>query len=230
MICAKYKFADISVEINSLHAFVHDMCRAYKTEDEAEFSINVTKQMIDNERGDSTFDDAYLETLAVYRAFCDFAIDKNVFLFHGSSIAVNGEAFIFAAKSGTGKSTHARLWKDYLGDKAVMINDDKPLIKVSDDEVIVYGSPWQGKHDIGNNVSFPLKAVCFLKRGENAISPVPFSKAYMKLCKHVYYKNDEAYLLTLFSLFDKMKKVSFYEMSCRPDIDAAMMAFEKMKG
>lgn len=230
MYCGKYRFAGISVEITSIHPRVHDMCKAYKSEEEAEFAINVTQQMIDDERGDSLFDDDYLETLAVYRAFCDRAIEKNVVLFHGSAVAVDGKAFIFAAKSGTGKSTHARFWREYLGDRVVMINDDKPLLKIDDNGVKVYGSPWQGKHDIGNNVSFPLKAVCFLDRGENSISPVPFSKAYPKLCKHVYYKNDDAYLSALFSLFDKMNQVLFYDMKCRPDVDAAKMAFEKMKG
>ncbi|MBQ7653760.1 MAG: hypothetical protein IJS17_01660 [Clostridia bacterium] len=231
MFCGKYKFAEIVVEICSIYDQVQKMCRDYISDEEAQMKITVTSQMIDFERGDSDYDDAYLETLAVYRAFCEKAIEQNVLLFHGSAVAVDNEAYVFAAKSGTGKSTHVSFWQELLGDRAVVINDDKPLIRIKDDKAFVYGSPWQGKHDKGNNVSFPLKAVCFLERGgTNEIFPVSFSAAYPKLCKHSYYKDDKAYLLTLFSLFDKMKQVSFYEMKCKPDLDSARMAYETMKG
>lgn len=56
----------------------------------------------------------------------------NTFLFHGSCVAVDGEGYLFAAKSGVGKSTHARLWRELLGDRAVMFSDDEPLIRVTD--------------------------------------------------------------------------------------------------
>lgn len=230
MICGKYEFAGIAVEICSIYEQVHRLCRDYLSQKKPDFTVIVTQEMIDFERGEDDFDDAYLETLAVYRAFCEYAISRNVVLLHGSAVAVDREAYIFLAKSGTGKSTHTKFWREYLGARAVMINDDKPLLRFENGDVYVYGSPWQGKHNIGSNVSFPLKAVCFLERGENAISPLPFSKAYPRLCRHVYYRNDDAYLMTLFSLLDKMDKVSFYEMKCTPDIDAANMAFEKMRG
>jgi serine kinase of HPr protein (carbohydrate metabolism regulator) len=56
----------------------------------------------------------------------------DTFLFHGSAIAVDGVGYLFTAKSGTGKSTHARLWRELLGARAVMVNDDKPLLRVTE--------------------------------------------------------------------------------------------------
>ena len=76
------------------------------------------------------FSDGYLETLAVYRKLVLALLEDDFLLMHGSAIAVDGEAYIFIAKSGTGKSTHTRLWREMLGDRTVMVNDDKPLIHV----------------------------------------------------------------------------------------------------
>ncbi len=60
-----------------------------------------------------------------YRKLAESLLEYGVLLFHGSSVAVDGFGYIFAAQSGTGKSTHARLWRELLGERAVMVNDDK---------------------------------------------------------------------------------------------------------
>lgn len=76
-----------------------------------------------------------LEETAVYRKIADKMVDYDTFVFHGSVIAVEGQAYLFTAKSGTGKSTHTRLWREMLGDKAVMVNDDKPMLRVTESGV-----------------------------------------------------------------------------------------------
>ena len=85
-------------------------------------------------------------------------------LFHGSAVAVDGIGYLFTAKSGTGKSTHTRLWRELFGERAVMLNDDKPLIKVSENGIIVYGTPWDGKHRLSTNTFVPLKGICFMSK------------------------------------------------------------------
>ncbi len=86
---------------------------------------------------------------------------------HGSSFALDGEGIIFSADSGTGKSTHTSLWRDRFGDRFETVNDDKPAVKIEDDKVFIYGTPWSGKTDLNNNIKRPLKAVVFIKRGED---------------------------------------------------------------
>ncbi len=81
-------------------------------------------------------------------------------LFHGSALAIDGDGYLFTAKSGTGKSTHTRLWRERFGDRVVMINDDKPLLHIDAGSVIAYGTPWNGKHRLGTNASVPLRADC----------------------------------------------------------------------
>lgn len=86
---------------------------------------------------------------------------------HGSALALDGNGVIFSAPSGTGKSTHAALWRALYGDRVVMLNDDKPAIRFNDlHQPIVYGTPWSGKTDLNSNASAPLRGIVFLQRGE----------------------------------------------------------------
>lgn len=103
------------------------------------------------------FSDAYLETLAVYRKIADILLSCDTLLFHGSVVAVDREGYLFTAKSGTGKSTHTRLWREYFGERAIMVNDDKPLLHITDSGVTAYGTPWDGKHRLSKNIEVPLK-------------------------------------------------------------------------
>ena len=80
---------------------------------------------------------------------------------------MDGEAYIFTAVSGTGKSTHAMLWREVFGERVRMINDDKPLIRITPEgKAVVYGTPWDGKHHLSKNSAFPLKAICWLTRAK----------------------------------------------------------------
>lgn len=89
---------------------------------------------------------------------------------HSSSIAYNGQGIAFSAPSGTGKSTHTRLWKEVFGDAVEIINDDKPAIYFDGEQAMLCGTPWSGKTALNRNRVVPLRAIVFLERGEkNAI-------------------------------------------------------------
>ena len=162
-----YKIAEKNIEIDSLFPEIHALCSDYVTNQIADFSVKISEQDIEFEREKSVreriaegleiinYPDSYLETLAVYRKIADKMLSYETMLFHGSAIAVDGQAYLFTAKSGTGKSTHTRLWREVFGDRAVMVNDDKPLLKVTDSGVTVFGTPWNGKHRLGKNNSAP---------------------------------------------------------------------------
>lgn len=87
------------------------------------------------------------------------------FCFTCSAVALDGQAYLFTAPSGTGKSTHTRLWREVFGERAVMVNDDKPLIQVREDAIYVCGTPWNGKHNLDSNQKVPIKGICLLERG-----------------------------------------------------------------
>ena len=97
---------------------------------------------------------------------------------HGSAISYEGKGIVFSAPSGTGKSTHAGLWKRYYGDRVEHINDDKPAIRFDERAPVLYGTPWSGKTDTNSNISAPLKAIVFLKQApENRIQRLSVSDA-----------------------------------------------------
>ena len=150
---------------------------------------------------------------------------------HASAIAVDGEAFLFTAPSGTGKSTHVRLWRELLGERAVMINDDKPLLRVADGKATVFGSPWNGKHRLGANTSAPVRAICFLERStENRIREVPPAEIYPGLLAQTYRpENAEALLRTLKLLKRLQQCVRFYRLGCNMNPDAAVLSYQRMK-
>ena len=232
MLTNKYEFAGKIVEVNSLNEAVHDFCAAYISEAPADFSVTTTQDDIEYERSRSEhpgFSDGYLEELAVYRKISEVMPTYDTILFHGSVIAVDGVAYLFTAASGTGKSTHVALWRKLFGDRAVMVNDDKPLLHIGD-VVTAYGTPYDGKHKLSNRIAVPLKAICILERAsENSIVPVSKSDAYAMLIQQAYRPNDVFALQKTLTLVDKMAdKVGLFRLGCNMDIEAAKVAYDGM--
>ena len=227
-----YQFAERKVEIRSLFPYVHQLCFAYRTTGEPDFVVATSPSDISYERSlhvdGERYGDAYLETLSVYRKIAEKMPFYDTFLFHGSCIAVDGAAYLFTAKSGTGKSTHTRLWRELLGDRAIMVNDDKPLLRVSSDGVIAYGTPWDGKHHLSANLLVPLRAICILERAEeNWIEPA--TDALPMLLQQAYRPRDPQALRKTLALVDRLD-VPLYHLGCNMDLSAARLAYETMRG
>lgn len=236
--------ADKVIEVTSIYERVHDYCKDYETDEQADFSVMTAAEDIiyEKKKTDSeyayeglpapNFSDALLEETAVYRKIAEKMPYYDTIVFHGSVIAVEGQGFLFTAKSGTGKSTHTALWREYLGDRAIMVNDDKPLISVRDNGIIVYGTPYNGKHHLGCNMSVPLKAICIITRGEkNSIVRIDKSEAYAMLLQQVYRPQDPLQMAKTLKLVDKLAaSVELYKLACNMDIEAAKVAYNGMKG
>ena len=239
----RYKIADKVVEVKSIYVEVHEYCADYLTDEPADYSITTTQADIDFERERSAredevedipirhFSDSYLEELAVYRKIAEIMLDFDTVLFHGSVVAVDGVGYLFTAKSGTGKSTHTRLWREYFGDRAVMVNDDKPLLHIADSGVVAYGTPYNGKHRLGTNTSVPLKAICILTRSaDNHIEPITREQAYTMLLQQVYRPADMLKMAKTLELVDRLAdSVKLYRLGCNMDISAAKIAYEGMQ-
>ena len=234
MITGKYKFADKTVEVNSIFGMVHDYCKDYCSDDPADFAVTTNEEDIEFEKSRSegkNFPDAYYEELAVYRKICEKMPSYDIILFHGSVISVDGVAYAFTAPSGTGKSTHATLWRELFAERAVMVNDDKPLLHVGE-RVTAYGTPYDGKHHLSNKIAVPLKAVCLLERAEkNSIERIDAKEAYSVLVQQTYRPKDPVALGKTMELIDRLtQKVELYRLRCNMDIEAASVAYEGMNG
>lgn len=238
-----YKIAGHCVKINSIYNEVHEICEKYRTNELEEFSVSIQPEDItfegekseaeDKKHGISVrhFSKKYLETLAVYRKISELLIDKDILLFHGSAIAVDGQGYLFTAKSGTGKSTHTKLWRELFGEGAVMVNDDKPLLHITDNAVTVYGTPWDGKHHLSSNISVPLKGICILERDiTNHIKRIRKTQAYPMLLQQSYRSINPDKMKKTLELIDLMtEKTGLYQLHCNMEIDAAKVAYEGMK-
>ena len=236
------KIAGHTAQITSLFESTPQYFRAYLSDDAPEFSVTVTREDIAFEQADlleeahrdgfkpRVFTDPFLERQAIQRAFAEFLLAFDTLLVHGSAVAADGEGFLFTAHSGTGKSTHTRLWRQILGERAVIVNDDKPFLQLTGQEVILHGSPWSGKHGLDCNLSVPLKGICILQRGqENKIERITAPEALPMLLKQSYSPLDAKKEAAFSGLAEKLSQcVPLWKMACTKAPEAARMAWEAM--
>lgn len=231
-----YKFANHCVRIESIYEDVHLMCCQYRANEQPEYEIQIKQEdlLFEKKRAnqdDETFTDGYYETLAVYRKLCDWLIDQDVLLFHGSAVGVDENAYLFTATSGTGKSTHTKMWREVLGNRAVMINDDKPLLYIGTDKVVVYGTPWDGKHHLSSNCGMKLKGLCVLKRGQqNQIWHENKREIYPMLIQQSFHSNHPEKMKKILELVERLTNiVNCYGLECNPTREAAWVSYSMMK-
>ena len=238
------EIAGCPIGVAAIYESTREFCGAYLSEKTPKFSVALTREDIELEREISAREDQlegrrvqnysneYLETIALQRKIARRLISDDVLLFHGSTIAVDGACYLFTAKSGTGKSTHVRLWRELLGRQAVMVNDDKPFLHVGKDAVTAFGTPWNGKHHLGNNIAVPLKAICILERGEeNSIQPIEAKDALPILFQQSHRPADSKLMGKYLELLDGLANgVTFYRLQCNIDPQAAVLAYQTMSG
>lgn len=238
----RIQIAELTIEVQPLYETTKYYCQNYLTDCPAAFSVSVSEadliyeqHMLDVEAREEgiklrKFTPPFLERAAIQRKIAERLLENDTFLLHGSTVAVDGNAYLFTAACGTGKSTHTRAWREVFGNRAVMINDDKPFLKISENGVIAYGSPWSGKHGLDANVSAPLKGICILKRGgENVIRPVDPAEAAAMLHHQSFDLEMEPYKEKTAALVERLiETVPLWEMYCTKDPLAAKVAYQAM--
>jgi hypothetical protein len=231
------------IHITANFESTRNYCAAYLCEGTPDFCVVINQEDIEFERRKSAaedelegnpvthFSDRYLETLAVYRKIAEKMADYDTLLFHGSVVAVDDEAFLFTATSGTGKSTHTAFWREIFGDRACMVNDDKPMLVLKDGRVWVCGTPWDGKHRLSSNVIVPLTGICILERGtENTIRCISVQEALPMIFQQSHRPLDPMDLTALLSLVDKLtRQVNIYKLACNMHPDAVTVAYNGMQ-
>lgn len=236
--------ADVPIRITCRYRENMDFLRDYLTDRKPSFSIEPTMDDLTRIRHgldrmteldgsqEQRYDESFLENNAIHALIAENLIDYNVLLFHGSALCMDEQAYIFTAPSGTGKSTHARLWREAFGDRVWMINDDKPLIRVGNGKATVYGSPWDGKHHLSHNASAPLKAILWLSQNkENRLKPMTKVDAYQMLLRQGYTsrKPDTAQRILALER-ELLLAAKFYKMECNMEIEAALTAWKGVNG
>lgn len=238
----RMKIAGMVGQVCSLFHSTPHYFRSYLTDEPADFAVTVRPEdlrfeqaELDREAAEEgfrfrVFTDPFLERAAVQRAFAEHLFDRDTLMIHGSAIALDGRGYLFMARSGTGKSTHTRLWREAFGERAVMINDDKPFVAVTGEGVTIFGSPWSGKHGLDSNIATPLAGICILERGmEDRIWSISPQEALPMLKKQAYCpmaaeKQEKFHTLVEFL----GTKVPLWKMECTKNPTAAHTAASAM--
>ena len=230
------KIADINFLIHPYGKELIVFCNDYIVDEKHEYEIKINKSDIQYEdelyelvNGYRMNDMNINEQFALLRAVCEIlAKDKNIFLFHSSSLIYDAKAYLFTATSGTGKSTHARLWIDHI-QNTMMLNDDKPFIAL-DDKLTVYSSPWLGKEKVGIKTSAPLGAIVCLKQGDtNKIIEMSRQEKWNFIYNQSFRsKNPESIVNTMKFVDYIIDNVKIIGLECKPDKEAAILAYKEL--
>lgn len=177
-------------------------------------------------------EDSMLMFNVLNSAVCYFVQMKNGFVFHSSSICSGGEGIAFSAKSGTGKSTHTKLWLENIPDTFIL-NDDTPIIFLGkDNKFYISGTPWAGTTGINKNSTVPLKAIVFLERGEeNEISLMSPQEAMQPFFDGIRTPiTDRMFSNCLDNLNKLFLSVPIYKLKCNMNPEAAIVAHDGIFG
>lgn len=166
---AKYKIADIVVEMKQAFEETAYWYKPYlyDGEEEPEFSLEADpKRMEYLVKNGVDITPAIAENMVLCNDFNRKLMKYFGSFLHSSALLFDGKAYLFSANSGVGKSTHTKKWLARFGDRAQIINDDKPSFRFIDGKCIVYGTPFAGGTDIQQNISAELGALVFIERAE----------------------------------------------------------------
>lgn len=232
-----YNIADFTVEFKNHSLKAQENFLKYISNDIPQVSFDITQKDIQFEidylKGNCTLLNA--ELTAMLRKFYRWILDYNSFLLHSALISVDNTGVAFAAPSGTGKTTHMRLWQKLLGDKLTVINGDKPIVRFFDGVKypVGYGTPWCGKERYGINSKVQIKHFCFIERSETnsceEISPKDILNLFFK---QILIPLNEPILVskTLKLANEFLNNVTVWKIKCNMDISAAEVAYNTIFG
>ena len=228
----KIKTADLIVELNINHELLLSRIEPYKYEgdEEADIVFEVTEQYyIDRQKEAPALTLGETEYLWSGAHFYEKLAKFDGVMLHASCVEYEGKAYLFSARSGTGKSTHTHLWLKYLPG-ARIINDDKPAIRLVDGVFYAYGTPWSGKTDESVNEGVPIAGITFLSRGENKIKRIPGIKALKPFMDQTVRPYDKELMKNMLDTLNKiLSDIPIYEMSCDMSEEAVMTALNGMR-
>lgn len=230
-----YKIADLKVHMDCESEMLLSRGRPYEVDDDSPVDINLVltekkiqyyldkyPQMNKNEWEYMLFGSGFYNELTAH----------NGMLLHASAVVVDDRAYLFSAPCGTGKSTHTSLWLKLFGEKAYILNDDKPAIRIVDGVPYAYGTPFSGKHDISRNVRVKLGGICFISQAPiNSISPMDSQDVIVAVMEQTVRNLSMENMDKMLSVLDEvLAKVPVYSLECNMELSAAKLSYETMSG
>lgn len=227
------KIADIPIGIENKYPYIRHLCKNYiETEKTPAFTVCVTEEeILEEQNGNLSFHKGYCEGLCIYRKIC-YALGKyDAFLMHSAVVSVDNIGYAFAAPSGVGKTTHIRLWLELFGQRAQVVNGDKPIFRFVDGVLYACGTPWQGKENLGANLMRPVQSICFLEQSsKDQIRSLNVSEVSRYIFSQLLIPKEKQEFERFWILLERMMvTVKFYLLQCTPTLGAARLAFDTMR-
>lgn len=232
-----YDIAGLKVKMNNCGGRTQKQSIAYLSENQSEnqkvdIEIFVDESRIKEamtEHPEMNSDD--WEYMITGSDFYKAVIRYKGILLHSSCVVVDGVAYAFSADSGTGKSTHTQMWLKKFGERAYILNDDKPCIRIIDGKVYACGTPWSGKYDYSVPEIVPLGAICFLERSEtNHIEPCDIKKAVYNVFSQTVRRFGPNAMERLFDILEEIfRKIPIYQLGCNISEEAVEISYNAMK-
>ena len=161
------------------------------------------------------------------------AISRQTLSLHTSAIVYRDHAVLFLGESGTGKSTHTRLWRENI-EGAFLLNDDSPFVRIVNGKPYVYGSPWSGKTPCYRNECYPIAACVRLSQAPyNKIKRLSVLQAYASLhpsCPPAFAYDETLYDMVSRLLDTLLSQVPVFHLACLPNAEAAHLSCKTIFG
>ena len=224
-----YKIAGLTVEMESFGKTV-EQAAAYITEPCSVADIVIESHWEAMKRRAPELSDESCEYLSTGNSFYSQLIGFGGIMVHSSAVVVDGFAYLFCANCGTGKSSHTALWLKEFGERAYILNDDKPAVRIEEDGVFAYGTPWSGKTAQNVDKRVRLGGICMLSRGEkNEICRIGGKEAIFGMLSQTLRPRNVEGMDAVLSLIEKiMEKVPVWSLKCNMDPEAAHVSFGAM--
>ncbi len=228
----KIKVADLIVDMDVSSDFLVSRLGPYLCDESetADITIDVSKQFyIDRQAENPQMTLGECECLWSGGYFYEQLARFGGVMLHASCVEYQGKAYLFSARSGTGKSTHTHLWLKYLPG-ARIINDDKPAIRCIDGVYYAYGTPWSGKNDESVNVGVPVGGIAFLSRGENNIKRIPGIMALKPFMDQTVRPKDKELMSKALDVINGiLTDIPIYHLTCDMSEKAVRTSYEGMR-
>ena len=164
----------------------------------------------------------------IWVMFGTVLLKHNAVAIHSSVIVAKDRGVLFLGESGTGKSTHTRLWRENI-EGARLLNDDSPIVRIVDNEVRVYGSPWSGKTPCYKNEFYPMAGLCRLSQAPGnritRLSNLMAIGALLPSCPPIFAHDSALQDMICATVGDIVRCTKVYHLECLPNKEAAELSY-----
>lgn len=224
-----YKIADLIVRMDTFGRTL-EQAEPYRIDPCDYYDIQVESNWEARKTVLPQYSDSDGEYMSTSANFAKQLLDYDGLRLHSSAVVVDGNAYLFSADSGVGKSTHTKLWLQYFGNRAYILNDDKPALRLKNGCWYAYGTPWSGKNNISVNVGVPIAGIAMLHRSDkNNIQRWENAEAIAAIIKQANRPREAIYRIRLLELLDLLlRKVPVWKFTCNMELEAVEVAYSAM--